>query len=377
MKKLKIAYVTTYDASDVNNWSGTGYYISKTLEKIAGKIEYIGGLNFKPTITTNINNTIHNRFYKKSYQWERSEIAGKQFSKQISDKLRNKDIDIIFSPGTIPIAYLDTKVPIVFWTDATFASMLNYYITDFSKKSIQESEKLEYEALKRCKYAIYSSEWAANSAIQNYGINPNKVKVIPFGANIDRIPLKNETIKPLNKPLNLLFIGKGWERKGGTIALETISELSRMGVDVSLNLVGSKPPSGITLPKNVKVYEFLDKNNKVDSEILYNLFKNADLFLLPTRKECYGIVFCEANSFGIPVITTNTGGIPTIVQDGMNGYKLSLNASGTDFANKIKEIIDKPDHYIKLQMQSRKRYEEILNWDSAGLALIKLLEEAI
>ena len=52
MKKLKIAYITTYDATDVNNWSGLGYYIAKTLEKHVGDIEYVGNLNYRQMQST-------------------------------------------------------------------------------------------------------------------------------------------------------------------------------------------------------------------------------------------------------------------------------------------------------------------------------------
>ena len=88
------------------------------------------------------------------------------------------------------------------------------------------------------------------------------------------------------------------------------------------------------------------------------------MLLLPTRTECYGIVFCEANAYGLPVFATRVGGIPTIVEDGQNGYLLSTEASGKDFADTIAKTISAPDRYSELNYGARERYEKVLNWDA-------------
>ena len=49
---------------------------------------------------------------------------------------------------------------------------------------------------------------------------------------------------------------------------------------------------------------------------LEQIVSKSHRLLLPTRAECYGIVFCEANAYGLPVFATRVGGIPTIVKEG-------------------------------------------------------------
>ena len=80
-------------------------------------------------------------------------------------------------------------------------------------------------------------------------------------------------------------------------------------------------------------------------------------------------MFCEASAFGLPLITTNTGGIPTIVEDGVNGYKLPLEATGREFAKKIIEVYSNTALYNKMRISSRNKFDEVLNWDKAGLRL--------
>jgi len=356
MKKLKIAYVTTYNALDVNNWSGLGYYIAKTVEKYLGELTYIGDLRPKRFIRHIIKRG-YNKFIGKVYDKTRSELIGKEYAYLVEKELKGRKFDLIFSPGTIPIAYLETNIPIVFWTDANFNGMIDYYFENLSDETIRNGNKMEKRALENCSLAIYSSDWAANGAVEFYGINPTKVKVIPFGANIDNIPSEEVLQHKISSPLKLLFVGRDWERKGGNIAYNTMKSLNEKGFEAHLTVVGCIPPIA---DQKMKVIPFLNKNKKEDAEILRRLYIESNFFIMPSRKECYGVVFCESAAFGLPVLSSITGGIPTIVKDGVNGYLHPLNADGKDYAEKIIEIINSGT-YEHLCNSSLQRYEEVLN----------------
>ena len=113
--------------------------------------------------------------------------------------------DVVFSPGTIPIAYLRTEKPIVFWKDSTFAGMIDFY-SEFSNlctEIIENKNKMEQLALSKCRLAIYSSKWVASTATQNYDVDPAKVKVVLFGANIS-CKRNFQDIKQLRHLENLL-----------------------------------------------------------------------------------------------------------------------------------------------------------------------------
>lgn len=77
---------------------------------------------------------------------------------------------------------MNTNKPIVFWTDATFAVMQNYYdcFTGLNRRTVRNSHLYEKNVLKRISLAIFSSEWAANSSIKDYGTDPDKVNVLPI-----------------------------------------------------------------------------------------------------------------------------------------------------------------------------------------------------
>ena len=75
------------------------------------------------------------------------------------------------------------------------------------------------------------------------------------------------------------------------------------------------------------------------------------------RAECSALVFCEASAYSLPIITYDTGGVGDYVINGKNGYRLPLEASGKDFANKIIDILHDEAELEKMQKCARTMYE--------------------
>ena len=121
---MKIAYVTTYDASDIHAWSGLGFYIHQVLRASGFDLECIGNLSARPGRYFGWKH----RFYarrSRNYMMDRDPLLLRSYARQVKAALSDIDADVVFSPGTIPIAYLKTDKPIVFWTDATFDGMVD------------------------------------------------------------------------------------------------------------------------------------------------------------------------------------------------------------------------------------------------------------
>jgi glycosyltransferase involved in cell wall biosynthesis len=303
----------------------------------------------------------------------------KNYANQVEKHLVSIHSDIVFSPGTIPIAYLQTEKPIVFWTDATFAGMINFYpkFSNLCAETIKNGNKMEQLALSKCHLAVYSSEWAANTAIQNYDIDPAKVKVIPFGANLNC----HRNINDINRIINskafdkcrLLFIGVDWYRKGGEQALAVANLLNKRGLKTDLHIVGCKPPSG--LPSFVKNHGFISKKTEEGRKQLDQLLSDSHFLILPSKAECYGIVFAEASSFGLPSLATNVGGITTVIKEGRNGYTFEIDESPEKYCDCIEKFMLSKDDYQKLALSSFQEYDKRLNWYSSGKKIHHLLQK--
>src|SRR3979409_1024116 len=101
--------------------------------------------------------------------------------------------------------------------------MANFYPGGWSNlcsETVRNGNRMEQAALSNARIAIYSSRWAANSATTNSRVDPSKIRVIPFGANIQDEP-DLAMIKALARKRSaddtcrLLFVGVDWFRKGG------------------------------------------------------------------------------------------------------------------------------------------------------------------
>ena len=103
----------------------------------------------------------------------------------------------------------------------------------------------------------------------------------------------------------------------------------------------------------------------------------SDFLLVPTRCDAYGHVFCEASAFGLPSITTSTGGVPEVVRNGENGYVLPYSARGSEYAQIIAEIYQDDQRYTALVESSRAAFESRLNWDVWGSDVKQVLQNII
>lgn len=376
---MKISYVTTYDSLDVNNWSGLGYYISKAILEQNAEVQRIGNLQWNPGLFLKLKS----KFYKalgKEFAIERTPFIAKDFARQVESKLPS-DTDLIFSPGTIPISFLESKKPKVFYADATFAGMLKFYeeFFNYCDETLADGHLVEQRAFDTSALIIFASDWAAKTAIDNYKVDANKIKVVPFGSNIEsnrniddiRAILRNKSYATCN----LLFLGVDWKRKGGDIAVEVTKLLNERGIQAQLHVAGIKNIPVNPLPSWIIDHGFISKSTKEGREKLDNLFLNSHFLILPTQAEAFGLVFGEANSFGVPAVTTNVGGVTTAVKNNLNGVTFSLDAKPEEYANFIEQTFQNKSEYEKLAFSSFNEYETRLNWKVAGKEIMRLLNE--
>jgi glycosyltransferase involved in cell wall biosynthesis len=384
---MKISYVTTYDARNIKSWSGTAHHMARSLIEQSIELNYIGSLKEKYSLLLKTKQHISNYLSKKSlakkYLRDRDPIILKSYARQVSSKLSHLDSDIVFSPGTIPIAYLECQQPIVFWTDVTFRGLVDFYpeFTNLSPETIRNGDAMEKSALERCRLAIYSSDWAAETAVKYYGIEASKVKVIPFGANTE-CNRNFDDIKAIvcSRPANtcrLLFLGVNWYRKGGNIAFKVAQELNNMGLNTELTVVGCQPIIKDPFPNFVKPLGFIKKSSSEGLRTINKLLAESHFLILPSVADCSPIVFCEANSFGVPCLSTDVGGIPTIIKDDLNGKIFTRGTGISEYCAYIYSLFSEYSLYKDLALSSFNEYQSRLNWSIAGQTVKKLLLEVM
>jgi glycosyltransferase involved in cell wall biosynthesis len=311
--------------------------------------------------------SLFNKKYLGSYSIDVSKYCAKIIKKKLP-----MDADCVFAPaGCMLTAYLKTDKIKIGYNDGTFAVMRDYYpdYCNVCKKTLKEADIVERKSIANCDLLLYSSEWAANSAVNDYNALPSKVKVVPFGANFETARNKAEITLIIQKrslvECRLLFVGKEWKRKGGEIALNTAIILHNRNINVHLDIVGISDTIN-DLPSYVTNHGFVSKKTDSGRNLFDKLFSYSHFFILPTRQECFGIVFSEAASYALPILTTRTGGVESVVKDNITGKLFSTTDTPVIYADAIQKIISSRDNYLRLCFSTYNDFNKRLNWNIAG-----------
>ncbi|MDI1354705.1 MAG: glycosyltransferase family 4 protein [bacterium] len=366
MRITKIAYITETAPGDKHAWSGTVHYVYKALREAGFNVIALGpGRPVFIRYLLAVLNKISLFYFRKRFDYRHSKIYSRAFGRLFSNKLKQVDYDCIVLCGSTEIgAYLKADKPVYYILDRTIEGAINYHtiLSNLWKFSERQSIYTDKKAMLSSTKVFFSSQWAADHAKQKYQIPERKIRVIPFGANLDKVPDRATALKEkTKKEWKLLLIGTYWLNKGADIAYNTLLILLQNNVNVSLTVVGCTPPEDLK-HKNLTIIPFVDKNSVEGLKTLWDLFLSHHFFILPTRFDCTPIVFCEASSFGLPILSSHTGGVEGHIKEGVNGFLISHEDSGAAYAQKISEIINKPGVYEQLCLSSRDFYESQLNW---------------
>jgi glycosyltransferase involved in cell wall biosynthesis len=314
------------------------------------------------------------------FQSVRQEQIIKGLGASVNEQLHHERPDLILCSSSLPIPFLEKDCPIAFWTDATFKGMLGFYpeFSQMSSITIRNGMYFENLALQKADLAIYSSEWAARSAINDHGADPSKVHVIPFGPNLDLPPSKDVVLDRLStldrRSCHSIFIGYDWERKNGPLLMEIHQELLQRGIPSRVTIIGCEPNIDRNIP-GVTILGMIDKKDPVQEISFRKALTAAHFLVLPSKAECFGLVYAEASAYGIPSIAFDVGGVADAVRNGRNGQLFPIDASASMIADHIQKIWSDPEGYRELALSSRAEYEQRLNWPLSIEKLMALVEQ--
>lgn len=174
------------------------------------------------------------------------------------------------------------------------------------------------------------------------------ISVVPNGISPEKFNIKSGEKKKGNSK-TIIFVGRLHPVKGVSYLIEAMAIVHREMTDAKLILVGD----GVERSKLEELAEKLDLNSciqfmgQVQQEIVPTMLQQADLFALPSLSESFGIVNLEAMAASLPIVATNVGGIPDIIEEGVNGYLVN--------AKRPSEIADR----ILMLLRNDKLREEI------------------
>jgi glycosyltransferase involved in cell wall biosynthesis len=319
--------------------------------------------------------------HKKYYGWAEPSLSH-SYGRQLTHKLQNGSAQAVLCTEVKHAAFLKTDRPVAVWTDSLYGGLFDYYqtFTGLCRRTQNDLQKMDRAAVKNCARLIFASDWAAQRAIDLYDALPDQVKVVPYGANLTSGLSRDEakqlvTHKPLDGICRLLFTGVEWKRKGGDTAIQVAEILNAQGIRTEITFLGTDPAKHMAqVPQFVKTAGFLSLTKPEDRAKMVQLYREAHFLLQPCRAECFGHIFPESSSFALPVVASNTGGIPTAVHEGINGYCFDPEIPG-HYAECIGRLFSYPEEYRALAMRAFDDYNARLSWQQAARQVMNILAE--
>jgi D-inositol-3-phosphate glycosyltransferase len=185
-----------------------------------------------------------------------------------------------------------------------------------------------------CSDAITASCAAeADDLVAHYGADPSRIELVAPGVEHaffspgDRCGARMAIGLDDDRPV-LLFVGRIQPLKGLDVAVHTLAEIVRDRPDATLVVVGGA--SGAEGDGEVARVEALIDELGLRGHVCFvppqphhalsTYYRAADVVVVPSRSESFGLVALEAAACGIPVVASNVGGLRTLVDDGRTGY---------------------------------------------------------
>ena len=197
------------------------------------------------------------------------------------------------------------RIPTVISVDATpenFTEVAAAYDHPVGSRATEAAKRaVVRRALRAARVVVPWSEWARRSLLDDYGVDPARIELIPAGTDLARFAPAPRPREP--GPPRVLFVATEFERKGGRLMLEA-SRDAEWELDVVTR-------SEVEAALGVRVHRGLSPGDARLAE----LYARADVFALPTLGDCSPHALLEAMAAGLPVVTTRVGAIPEIVGD--------------------------------------------------------------
>ena len=197
--------------------------------------------------------------------------------------------------------------------------------------------------------------------LKKFNIDRNKIFLVPARCDSELFSLDNvNSIKPkiFNNEFNLLFVGNLLLSKGVDTLLEAFSLIEKENSNIGLIFVGDGEEKERLLfrSRELGVESKVKFLGRVSYEQIPTLMYYSDILILPSLHEGFGRVLLEAMSMHLPIIASNVGGIPLVIDDGKDGLlfeagdcnslrsKVLFLIKNKSFASKMENREERQDH---------------------------------
>lgn len=365
MTALQIMVVSDGPAESPTTNSGVARGVTRAIMR-SGAAQVVASISSRPTgflrsllLLLSIRPT--RRWWWYTYNFGRISTMARSLKRErVARKLREQGkLDLVLHIRNI---YTPSRIPYVAFIDSTSAMANRGWSawgapTERARRSQFRNEKRYYQ---NAICVVTAGAQAADSVVEDYGIDYRRVAAIGGGVNFDPLPSVDLSVRGR---FTILWVGVDYRRKGGDMLVAAFAQVRDRYPDARLLMVG------VDQQADVPGVDWLGEVR--DRDALARLYAQASVFCLPARHEPYGLVIQEAMAFGLPCVVTGTGALPAIVEHERTG--IVVRQPGELSAALIRLLGD-PDLALNLGMRGREKAESQLTWDAVVERLLDTVQ---
>lgn len=222
----------------------------------------------------------------------------------------------------------------------TLAEMKNRVAQTPAERDTDQRLNCEGEIMRSADRLVAATPLEKNQMMWAYGAPPNKIDIVPPGVDLDRFrPTSRDKAKQqLDVPVEhnlILFVGRIQPLKGIDILLKALALVKaqepRLVENVCLSVIGGDPNPDSELEQrefdrlkelrtSLKIDDLVTFLGAKDQDKLVHYYTAAEMVVMPSHYESFGMVAIEAMACGTPVVASDVGGLSFSIEDGFNGF---------------------------------------------------------
>jgi glycosyltransferase involved in cell wall biosynthesis len=251
------------------------------------------------------------------------------------------------------------------WRRLRLVALVHHPLADetgLSRAAAERITRLEAAALQRFRRIVCPSARTA-AGVEAYGIPPERICVIPPGTAKPDRPLRSRR-GPVR---SLLCIASVIPRKGHRVLVAALARLR--GLDWQMVCIGSlerDPRTARSIRQMISAARLgrrITLAGEQPPRMVMRAYRAADLFVLPSLHEGYGMAFAEAMTHGLPIIATAAGAIPETVP--RDAGLLVRPGGAAELARALRRVIADPALAVRLAAGSRAAGARLPDWRQA------------
>jgi len=290
---------------------------------------------------------------------------------QVRDGLRNGRLDAVLFHTQKPAVFqwdVMARTPTVLSLDVTprqYDDLGAFYdhAPDSDGVVARTKHWLNERTFSLARLIVVWSSWVKDSLVADYGIPADRVRVIPPGVDLRSWTATDRSARRTQP--RILFVGGDFERKGGPLLLDWYREHARGRCELDI-----VTRADLAEEPGVHVYHGIAGN----SPEARRLFTQADVFVLPSLGECFGIASVEAMASSLPVIATNVGGAADIVDHEQTGFLIEPNDPHA-LGSALDRLVDDPQLRRAMGERGRHKAEQRFDGTNNARAILSCLRE--